>query len=444
MAKPLCFVLMPFDQKPDGTGRLIDFNSVYDQLIRPAIIAADLEPIRADEEKGGGIIHKPMFERLVMCEYAVADLTTANANVFYELGVRHATRPWTTVVVFADGTRLPFDVAPLRGLPYLLSESGRPGNPGGDAASLTQRLKDGRDRTKDSPVFQFIDGMQEQQLDHEKTDLFRKQVDYSIQRKEQLATARKQGVDAVRTVQDELGNLGDVEAGVLVDLMLSYRAVKGWDQMVALIDEMPEPLARMVIVQEQFGFALNRQGDHDKAESVLRAVIADHGPSSETYGLLGRVYKDQWDSAKKDGKGILARGLLDKAITAYRRGFEADWRDAYPGINAVTLMEIREPPDPGREMLLPVVRYSVERRIESGQPDYWDYATQLELAILANDENAAATQLANALAAVREVWEPETTARNLSLIRDAREERGEDVAWTREVEDELVKQAKPK
>jgi hypothetical protein len=31
-----------------------------------------------------------MFERVVLCEYAAADLTTANADVFYELGVRHA------------------------------------------------------------------------------------------------------------------------------------------------------------------------------------------------------------------------------------------------------------------------------------------------------------------------------------------------------------------
>ena len=48
---------------------------------------AGLEPLRADEEQAGGISHKPMFERLVLCDYAVADLTAANANVFYELGV---------------------------------------------------------------------------------------------------------------------------------------------------------------------------------------------------------------------------------------------------------------------------------------------------------------------------------------------------------------------
>ena len=76
-------------------------------------------------------------------------------------------------------------------------------------------------------------------------------------------------------------------------------------------------------------------------------------PVAETYGILGRVYKDRWDAARTAGEKIQARGLLEQAIDAYVRGFEADWRDAYPGINAVTLMELKEPPDPRREQLIP-------------------------------------------------------------------------------------------
>ena len=79
--KPLCFILMPFGRKPVGDGRQADFDAIYERLIKPAVLAAGLEPLRADEEMAGGIIHKPMFERLILCEYAVADLTTANANV---------------------------------------------------------------------------------------------------------------------------------------------------------------------------------------------------------------------------------------------------------------------------------------------------------------------------------------------------------------------------
>jgi hypothetical protein len=98
-------------------------------------------------------------------------------------------------------------------------------------------------------------------------------------------------------------------------------------------------------------------------------------------------------------------------------------------VNAVTLMELSDPPDPRRAALVPVVAYAVARRIASGKPDYWDHATRLELAILGHDEATAEDAAADALAAVRERWEPETTARNLRLIREARAKRGEVVAW---------------
>lgn len=171
--------------------------------------------------------------------------------------------------------------------------------------------------------------------------------------------------------------------------------------------------------------------------TYLTELIKRRGASSETYGILGRVYKDRWEQVENEGREQLARGLLKKAIDAYRKGFEADWRDAYPGVNVVTLMELKQPPDPERLKLLPVVSYAVERKIASGKPDYWDYATQLEVAVLIKDEDIANSALADALPAVREVWEPETTIRNLRLIRQARERRGEAVAWTQPVEEEL-------
>jgi hypothetical protein len=105
-------------------------------------------------------------------------------------------------------------------------------------------------------------------------------------------------------------------------------------------------------------------------------------------------------------------------------------------------MELKDPPDPRREKLIPVVTYAVERRIAAGKPDYWDHATRLELAVLAKDEQSALAALGDALAAVRESWEPETTVRNLRLIREAREKRQEAVPWEERVERELEQRTK--
>jgi len=435
--RPLCFVLMPFGSKPAAGGATIDFDAVYRELIAPAIGEAGLEPLRADEEMTGGVIHKPMFERLILCEFAVADLTTANANVFYELGVRHAVRPRSTLLLFAvGGTQLPFDVAPLRAVPYRLSPEGKPAHPAAARAAIKDRLIEARHASPDSPIFQLVEGFPD--IQRLKTDVFRERVVYANGVKERLAAARRAGVDAVRAIEKELGHVAAQESGVVIDLFLSYRAVKAWSDMIDLVDRMPPPLAATVMVREQLALALNRAGRGEDAERVLTELLDKRGPSSETYGILGRVYKDRWEAAAKAGNRALARGLLDKAIEAYRRGFETDWRDAYPGVNAVTLMELKESPDPRRAELNPVVRYAVERRIASGAPDYWDYATRLELAVLANDEDGAGRALADALASTREVWERETTARNLRLIREARAKRQESSDWIKDIEAELM------
>ena len=438
--RPLCFVLMPFGKKTDVAGSIVDFDSVYKDFIAPAIKKAGLDPLRADEEMAGGIIHKPMFERLILCEYAVADLTTANANVFYELGIRHAVRSWSTVLIFAEGnSQLPFDVAPLRAIPYRLSPQGKPADISAAIATLTKRLIEAQNAINDSPIFDLVEGFPD--VDHTKTDVFRDRVAYSAQVKKQLATARKEGVEALRALENKLGDIKNSESAVVIDLFLSYRSVRAWPDMIQLVKKMSPPLAATVMVREQFALALNRNNQGDQAEEVLKDLLDKRGPSSETYGILGRVYKDRWEAALKTGERIFAQGLLKRAIEAYLRGLEADWRDAYPGINAVTLMELKEPPDPRREQLIPVVSYAAERRIAAGEPDYWDHATRLELAVLTKDEQKAVAALADALALVREPWEPETTARNLRLIREARESRGESLPWAREIENALGRRA---
>jgi hypothetical protein len=436
--QPLCFVLMPFGVKPAADGGSVDFDAVYRELIAPAVEAAGLEPLRADQELIGGVIHKPMYERLVLADYAIADLTTANANVFYELGVRHAVRPYSTFLISAETKRVPFDLAPDRVMPYSL-EGGRPAAAEAEAKALTTALKAARGSTaKDSPVFQLLHDFPD--IDRLKTDTFREEAAYSNRAKARLAAARREGVDAVRAVRDELGDLADVEAGVQVDLLLSLRATEAWADMIALVEAMPEPLQRMVLVREQLGFALNRDGRGEEAEAVLLGVLEENGDSSETLGLLGRVYKDRWE-ATREGSPIEARGHLDRAISVYRRGFETDWRDAYPGVNAVTLMEIREPGGTSQRGLLPVVAYANRRRIIGGQADYWDHATQLELAVIGRDRETAENAAAAALAYVREPWEPKSTLRNLGMIRDARAAEGERIEWVEAIEAELRKVA---
>ena len=438
--KPYCFVLMPFGEKRDENGATVAFDSVYQQMIAPAVEAADLTAIRADHETFGGVIHKAMFERLMLCDFAVADLTTANPNVFYELGVRHAVRPHSTVMLFAEGARLPFDVAHLRCMPYKLDRSGKPKNVKATVEALRETLVMARHLVDDSPFFHYVRehvrDWPQIDVSQLKTDTFRDVVEHSERLRAQIRHARRRGVAAVKDVVDKL-NVAETEPGIVIDIFHSYRDLRAYQDMIDLVPKMAPSTAAMISVQEQLGLALNRQGRREEAERLLLDVIERHGPSSETSGILGRVYKDQWNEAVAAGQRRRASGLLRRAIEAYLAGFQADWRDAYPGVNAVTLMEMADLVDPRQAELLPVVRYAVQRKIATNKADYWDHATLLELAVLARQPEAAESALQDMLGADPTANQLDSTAGNLALLRAVRTQRGEDGTWIADIEGEL-------
>jgi tetratricopeptide (TPR) repeat protein len=423
--KSTCFIDMPFGKKADPkSGIEVDFDQIYSEGIKPAVEAAGLECIRGDMERSGGIIHTAMFARLLLSEFVVADLTMGNPNVFYELGVRHTARPYTTIPIFATISDLPFDVSLVRAIPYDL-KNGRLSNQA--QVALKTAIKDRIESvlkgplSKDSPLFQLFDEFPGIQMSHEVTDVFRSHVEYSEEFKDRLADARIAGSkekvrDEIRAIQSELGNLKAIERGVLVDLFLSYRDAEAFEDMIALYKEFPSELKHAMITRQQYGFALNRNGDWRKALRVLEKVIADFGESAETYGLLGRVYKDRY---KASDEGDPARtGYLEKAIAAYTKGFEAEPMDYYPGVNAITLLALKAEPESRAEIdrLLPLVMFAVLRQGGAESSDYWTLATVLELALVGGDRNLTNKVLPRLLATDAEGWMFQTTLDNLGLF----------------------------
>lgn len=423
--KSCCFVDMPFGTKTDPkSGIEVDFNQIYTEAIKPAVDAAGLECIRGDNERSGGIIHTAMFARLLLSEFVIADLTMGNPNVFYELGVRHTARPYSTIPIFATISELPFDVSLVRAIPYDL-ENGRISNQA--KVDLIDAIQQRIERalkgpiSKDSPLFQLFDKFPGIQMSHEVTDVFRDRVEYSEEFKDKLEDARLAGSkeqmrDAIKLIQSELGNLNTSERGILIDLFLSYRDAEAFDEMIALYDDFPSELKNSMIARQQYGFALNRRGDWRKAERVLTKVIDDFGESAETYGLLGRIYKDRYKAS--DAGDASGRGYLEKAITAYTKGFEAEPMDYYPGVNAITLLVLKNDSESRAEIkrLLPLVMFAVIRQGGADSNDYWTLATLLELAILSGDKNLVNKVLPKLLATDARKWMFQTTMENLNLI----------------------------
>jgi len=426
-------------QEPDG--RRLDFDAVYELIVRPAVQICGMEAYRLAEHETDLIGERDLEALVLLSSHVVVDLTQAAPHTYFHLGQRDTLIGRNTTLIAVDGARLAGEFPGRHILRYSVSPNGSPSNPADAIDALTQSLRQPSIEPHVNSLVTLVNGLPPGPIERLKTDVFRDRVTYPLSLKSKLAAAREsRDVNGLRTLRDELMSLEEsqipVSGAVLIDLLLSFRAVGQWQEMVNLHSVLPAYLREATLVREQYAFASNRLGCSAEAEAVLCELIRERGPSSETCGLLGRVYKDRWNEARCD-RPADAHVHLRQAIDAYRLGFESDWRDAYPGINAVTLMELNDPPDPDRLKLLPIVRYAVERRLSSGEADYWDHATVLELAMLARDEATAREAICEAITLVREPWEPETTANNLRLIYDVRTSRRESDGWIRELIERL-------
>ena len=440
---------MPFGQKPDlKSGVVIDFDQIYNDAIKPAIEECGLEALRGDEERTGGIIHGAMFARLLLAEFVVADLTLANPNVFYELGIRHAAKPFTTVPIYANVSALPFDVALVRAVGYQLKK-------GKLTKAAAQKLKSQLSKrlcdaisgatTYDSPLFQLIPKFPGIDLPEAVTEAFKDRIRQAEEFREILSAARAKPVrerrEALLKIRSDLGDLKTVQRSVLIELMSSFRDAEAFEELVELYSSFPAHVKEYVIVKQQFALALNRRNqpdDREKALRILDELLKDRGHDSETLGIKGRIHKDTYKEAEQTGR-ITAAAALDNAIDAYTKGFEADPRDYYPGVNAINLLMQKDDTEALKEVvrLLPLVSFAVERRGGASSGNYWDLATVLELACIGDDWPTANRVLPKVILAATNSFETATTLGNLRLLKKALERTGREVAKLDGILDEL-------
>ena len=129
------FIVRPFGVKKDLKQNDIDFDVVERDLIDKALTAVGIEGRTTGEILQAGNIRTDMFERLLLADVVIADISVHNANVYYELGIRHALRDRTTVLIRADASDVPFDLKTDRYLEY------DQGDPATALATLTQALR---------------------------------------------------------------------------------------------------------------------------------------------------------------------------------------------------------------------------------------------------------------------------------------------------------------
>lgn len=410
MSKPLCFVIMGFGEKVDlATGRTLDLDKTYRIIIKKAVEEAGLECIRADTFVHSGVIDKPMYELLHKADIVIADLSTSNLNAIYELGVRHALRPYTTIVMAEKLFKFPFDIGHLVIRPY---EHLGKGIDSEEADRMRDELKNAiqtllQKQETDSPVHTFLP-----QLSGKK------------------ASDKSPNVQAVQT---EAVN-ADVEATAQLELFKEARAKSDWKAAAGCLENLLAKRSGDVYLKQQLALAVYKSKQPDalsallEAHTILQSLNPKQTTDPETLGLWGAVHKRLWEvrGERKD---------LDEAIWAYEKGFYVK-NDHYNGINFAFLLNVRALVSTDREALADfVIAERVRRQIiriceellEKGVKDdegnidneqqFWVQATLMEALIGIGEEQKAEEVKKRMIESKPEGWMIETMDQQIDKLK---------------------------
>ncbi len=339
-----CYVVMGFGKKTDfETGRVLDLDKSYKNMIKPAVEAAGLRCVRADEIIHHGIIDMPLYEQLLSADVVVADLSTSNRNAVYELGIRHALRPFTTIVVAEDGIKyFPFDINHVAVRQYHhLGEDVSFDEVLRFRKVLTQAIRNMLSkypRDIDSPVYTVLNYLRPPSLSAHAVN----NVVFNIENKlESAKTERKDWNTGTETHSmlmqqvDEAQKRGDwITAKTLLSLIRQMKKDDLKNLQKELVDSSEDPyiLQRLAFLTYKSKLPNEKDALLEARELLIR-LNPNTTNDTETLGLWGTVQKRLWELTKNIE-------FLNETIKAYQKGFLFR-NDYYNGITYAFMLNVR-------------------------------------------------------------------------------------------------------
>jgi hypothetical protein len=437
-ARGTCFVVMGFGKKTDfETGRTLDLDKTYRNIIKPAVTAAGLKCIRADEIAHSGVIDVPMYEQLLNADVVVADLSTSNKNAFYELGVRHALQPYTTIIICEDGIKsFPFDVNHVAIRQYHHMGEGIDFDEVERFRDLLTKaiveIYNQKPRPKDSPVYTFLHNLAPPSL------------------KEAMQDVAEAVARSAPAAAEAPGAGGAADAQTHSELMQEVdEAQKGGDfatarSLLKLIRKRMSPNApeypyitqRLALVTYK-GKSPTEEQALKEARALLETLNPETSNDTETLGLWGAVHKRLWDKTQDVQD-------LGEAVRGYERGFYLR-NDYYNGINLAFLLNVHAEASARRaeaaasadekasaraeavgcfvqaarvrREVLSICAKVLETEKLTDDAKYWVLATMAEAHLGVGDETAAQQKLQEAFAVAPAQWMRDSTQEQMDKLR---------------------------
>lgn len=305
----VCFVLMGYGTKMDfATGRPLDLDKTYENIIKPVFEELDVKCFRASDIRHSGTIDVPMYKYIQKANIVVADISTLNANAIYELGVRHALRPQTTIVIAEDKMDYPFDLKHTSILSYrhLGEDIGV-----SEAARFKKQLRElveaiMLDPQTDSPVYTYLPTLQPPSFTAEEI----KELEEAT---EEVDTVSSLLTTATKALAEVKYDRAKTLLATALELAPSDSFIRQQLALATYKSRLPTPLEALV-----------------EAEQILSLLNPERTHDTETLGLLGAIYKRRYELTKNVQE-------LELAIDYHNRGFLLA-KDYYNGINLSLLL----------------------------------------------------------------------------------------------------------
>ena len=429
---PSCFVVMGYGKKPDyEQNKTFDLDKSYHYIIKPAVEAAGYACIRADEIQHAGNINIPMYEQLLNADLVIADLSTSNLNAFFELGVRYALKPRTTIVISEKGFKIPFDMGQvvIRNYEHLGT-----GIDFGEVQRMKQVLTEAiaevvKGARADSPVYTFLTKLKPPAIEEIAAA--------------EVASEKKETQHALAAVHDEHEKAAlTTPMAALMESAMTARARKDFKKtreilrgVLAVQGENVDPF-----VVQQLALATYKSPDLEPRQALLEArdtlqpLRPEVSSDPETLGLWGAIHKrlSELPQSPEAERGA----ALDTAIWAYEKGFYL-CNDYYNGINFAFLLNCRAAKSAGEDAIADRVQARrvrlrvlmiCDELLTSGikgesprskaEQEYWVRATRVEAlcGLQRRAESEVAFTEATNMEPKPEAWMIDSTAQQLAVI----------------------------
>ena len=298
MATKRCFVVMGYGIRPDlSSGKKLNLDRVYKEIIKPIVTECGYECIRGDEVLDSGLIDESMYYGILESDLVVADISTLNPNAIYELGVRHGVRKFRTIIMMETGDRFFFDLNHNRTLTYTYFRKKSLFD--AEAEKVRERLKGiiqsiESNEQVDSPLYTFINDLREPQ---------------------RVETTKTKKVNS-KPIYERISDATNL------------RRKEHYAEAYAVFEALSKDIPSDPYFKQQMALCIYKQDEAsiellDQAYSILEPMAETVDP--EINGLIGAIFKRRFEITK-------AQEDIDKAVNSYKKAYNI-YADNYNGEN---------------------------------------------------------------------------------------------------------------